>query len=167
MKNNESGFSFLQVLISMGSNSILIIVGVMLFSSLVHNFISAIGDWELLEEVRQIAGQIRSNTRYADSVKVEENSLSLTNTECITGSANTVTYRIVNFNKRGILYRNGQPINDASRLGAVKINRFEVRKRDKYTVHMILEGINALNGHTFKLETDILCYALMGKDEIR
>lgn len=167
MKNNEHGFSFLEVLISMGCNSILIIAGVILFSTFVHNFISAIGDWELMEEVRQIAGQIRSSTRYADSVKVGENSLSLTNTECITGNASKVTYNIVTLDRGLRLYRNGQPINDASKLGAIKINRFEVRKKDKYTVHMILEGINALNGHTFELETDMLCYALMEKEEIR
>lgn len=166
LRKDEQGFSLLEMLLSISIEAVLALVGMMIFVSSVNLFISGISDWEMTEEVRQIAQQIRDNVRYADSITTNESSVIINTANAVSGEKATIVYKIYNTDSNYRLYRNGQPLNGSSKLGNVQIRKFRIEKKGDNIVHLIIEGTNSVNDHKFDLETDILCYAIASKKEI-
>lgn len=155
-KKNENGFSILEILIGMSTNILLLAGGIILLYCGVKSYVYSISDFELIEEVRHTAQMINDTIRYGYDKEISENSISVYIKDISTNNFLKVNYRV---SDKGIVYYNYQPITGDSVLGNIKIRRLLFSDNNDGSVHIVVEGVNLINGHSFSIENNVLCYA--------
>lgn len=156
IKNNENGFSILEMLISILINILLLAGGIVLIYSGIKAYAYAISDLELIEEVRLTTQRISDSLRYCYRKDVDENLLKVYVKDIGADVVKEITYTV---HHNGIVYCNNQPITGETMLGNIEIDKLQFMDNGNGTVHIVVEGVNLINGHRFSVENNVLCYA--------
>lgn len=166
----EEGFSLLEL---MACLPILILVGVamlQLFSMGLRNYRQALGDWEMVQQVRIPMNSIAANIRYAKEIRLVRSGTNeytlwvyrhFTYVEPDTQFDGWQQY---NFSKLGTdsywLKWNNQPMLGDTSLANVRFNECRCEILDGNRVRVVISAINKETGHTFRLDRCLRSYII-------
>lgn len=157
----------MEILISTTLNTMLAATGIIILFSGINNYVSEIADWEMMEEIRLAAQRIGDDLQGCQGYEITAEGIKITpmiDSEEKAEPIKTNTYSLKKTPK-GILYYNNQPITGESILGIIKIDTFDCTDKGHNIIHINIRGVNTYNGHSFTMDTEVLCHNMYWANE--
>jgi hypothetical protein len=153
VSTRESGFSLLELLITLPVIVALLLSCSMAFLWGIKSYAAIMSDWELQNQVRIPMEAIVRDLAYAERVRPLGKKLYIL-CRATSETPQWVEYTIT-ASEMPKITRDQQPMTGESSLGNIRILRFDYRIEKTRTVYLEIMGENLLTRHTFRLETAV------------
>ncbi len=157
----QQGVILLELLTSIPTIAGILCSAVIFMALVLKLYYTALGGWELMEQMRYTAQILSEDITSADEIWVSSKGVSSpyiyvsgTNSN---GTKRSVQYkwRAKSSSKESVILRDGQPIAGDNRIGSVELTEFKVHKEPEGNglVYIYVSGINRADSETMVVET--------------